>query len=63
MTGSPIVPDGPEADVQEQRETVDPDEGGGFDRGALTSDIEAPEADALEQAQTLPLPDDERAED
>lgn len=56
------VPDGPDADIQEQHQVVDPDEGGDFDARALTHDIEVPEADALEQAQTVPLPDDEHDE-
>ena len=63
MTGKPPppspVPDGPEADIQEQHQTVDPDGGGGLDLHALTRDPEVPEADAIEQAQTVPLPDDE----
>ena len=63
MTGEPqptAVPDGPDADILEQHQTVDPDEGGDFDPLAMSHDPEAPEADALEQAQTVPLPDEER---
>ena len=44
----------PEADAQEQRQEVVPDE----DATTPSSDPEAPEADALEQAQVVP-PDDE----
>ena len=53
------IPEGTDADLQEQREVVEPDDGGGLDARALTSDPEAPEADAIEQAQTLPLPDED----
>ena len=56
----PIVPDAPDADLQDQRRPVAPDTAGGLDPRALTTDPEAPEADAIEQAQTVPLPDDER---
>jgi hypothetical protein len=45
----------PEADAQEQRQEVVPEE----EVVAPSTDPEAPEADALEQAQTLPLDDEE----
>ncbi len=54
--------EGPDADIQEQHQEVERDDGGGFDAGALSRDLEVPEADALEQAQTVPLPDDEHDE-
>jgi hypothetical protein len=59
LVAEPIVPDAPDADLQDQRQTVVPDSGGGIDIRAVTRDIEAPEADAIEQAQAVPLPDDE----
>jgi hypothetical protein len=57
------LPDGPEADIHEQHQAVDPDDGGGFDLEAVSGDPEAPEADALEQAQTVPLPVDDDGPD
>lgn len=57
---NPIVPDGSDADIQDQRQVVTGDgDSGGLDLAALTKDPEAPEADAIEQAQTVPLLDDE----
>lgn len=63
MTATPpppsALPDGPDADVLEQHQPVDPDDAGDIDVIALTRDPEVPEADALEQAQTVPLPEDD----
>jgi hypothetical protein len=53
------LPDGPEADVLEQHQPVDPDDAGELDAIPLTRDPEAPEADALEQARTVPLREDD----
>ncbi|HEX7167645.1 MAG TPA: hypothetical protein VF230_11760, partial [Acidimicrobiales bacterium] len=50
------LPDGPEADVLAQRQEVERDDGGAIDASRVTRDPEAPEADAIEQAQSVPLP-------
>ena len=52
---SDLVPDADDADRQEQSAPVE-DAAGGVDRPS--SDLEAPEADALEQAQAEPVTDD-----
>jgi hypothetical protein len=61
VPGSNALPDGPEADIEEQRRPVDRDEGGEIDARRVSRDPEVPEADALEQAQEVPLPDEEDA--
>ncbi len=51
----------PEADVAEQEALVDPtDDNTGAVPPVATSDIEADEADLLEQAQSVPLDDEDR---
>lgn len=59
MAGSHAVPDGPDADIQEQHEEVDPGSGGPLERDRITRDMEVPEGDAIEQAQDVPLPPDD----
>jgi hypothetical protein len=56
---SKAVPDGPEADMQEQRQEVSRGTGGPIDPAAVRAGLEVPEADALEQAQEVPLADDD----
>ncbi|MBW3556205.1 MAG: hypothetical protein KY454_04605 [Actinobacteria bacterium] len=52
------IPDANDADAAEQAVPVDPASSGVEHR--ISADPEAPEADGLEQAQEVPLPDDER---
>jgi hypothetical protein len=59
MAGTHAVPDGPDADIQEQHEEVDPGSGGPVESDRVTRDMEVPEADAIEQAQDVPLPPDD----
>jgi hypothetical protein len=59
VAGSPVVPDGPDADIQEQHEEVDRTSGGTIDPARVNRDPEVPEADAIEQAQDVPLPPDD----
>jgi len=59
MPGPDALPDGPDADIREQHEEVDEGSTGPVDEARVTRDPEAPEADALEQAQDVPLPPDD----
>ena len=59
MPSPDALPDGPEADVLEQRAEVERDDGGEIDASRITKDPEAPEADAIEQAMSIPLPPDD----
>jgi hypothetical protein len=59
VAGTNPLPDAPDADRQEQLEEVDPGSGGPPEGIRISRDIEVPEADALEQAQDVPLPSDD----
>lgn len=59
MAGTDALPDGPDADLLEQREEVDRGSGGPVDAADVRRDPEVPEADAIEQAQEIPLPPDD----
>ena len=62
--GTPAIPDGPEADIQEQRANVEPDaDDAALDPRRVSTDPEVPEADAIEQALTVPPDDDGGRED
>ena len=58
MARPDALPDGTDADISEQQQDVEPDDED-VDSRAVTSDREAPEADAYEQAQRVPLSDEE----
>ena len=59
MAGTDPIPDGADADVLEQHQEVDRGGSGLASELDVSRQLEVPEADALEQAQDVPLPADE----
>jgi hypothetical protein len=59
VAGTDPIPDGADADVLEQHQEVDRGSGDRASDLRVPRNPEVPEADALEQAQDVPLPPDE----